>query len=34
MMLQNLTQTLAEEKEADCLLSDVALNIVNSVAAE
>jgi ferritin-like metal-binding protein YciE len=29
-----LTQTLAEEKEADCLLSDVALNIVNSVAAE
>ena len=29
-----LTQTLAEEKEADCLLSDVALNIVNMVAAE
>jgi ferritin-like metal-binding protein YciE len=29
-----LTQTLAEEKEADCLLSDVALNIVNIVAAE
>lgn len=29
-----LTQTLAEEKEADCLLSDVALNIVNGVAAE
>ncbi|MBO9584452.1 MAG: ferritin-like domain-containing protein [Flavobacterium sp.] len=29
-----LTQTLAEEKEADCLLNDVALNIVNIVAAE
>jgi ferritin-like metal-binding protein YciE len=29
-----LTQTLAEEKEADCLLSDVALNAVNLVAAE
>jgi ferritin-like metal-binding protein YciE len=29
-----LTQTLAEEKEADCLLSDVALNAVNIVAAE
>lgn len=29
-----LTQTLAEEKEADCLLSEVALNIVNIVAAE
>ena len=24
-----LTQTLAEEKEADCLLNDVALNLVN-----
>ncbi|OXA82113.1 Ferritin-like metal-binding protein YciE [Flavobacterium aquidurense] len=29
-----LTQTLAEEKEADCVLSDVALNTVNMVAAE
>ncbi|ABQ06158.1 YciE/YciF ferroxidase family protein [Flavobacterium johnsoniae] len=29
-----LTQTLAEEKEADCLLNDVALNTVNIVAAE
>ncbi|MES2574426.1 MAG: ferritin-like domain-containing protein [Bacteroidota bacterium] len=29
-----LTQTLAEEKEADCLLNDVALNLVNIVAAE
>ncbi|WP_264538199.1 ferritin-like domain-containing protein [Flavobacterium sp. N1736] len=29
-----LTQTLAEEKEADCLLNDVALNNVNIVAAE
>lgn len=29
-----LTQTLAEEKEADCLLNDVALNSVNVVAAE
>jgi ferritin-like metal-binding protein YciE len=29
-----LTQTLAEEKEADCLLNDVALNAVNIVAAE
>lgn len=29
-----LTQTLAEEKEADCILNDVALNSVNSVAAE
>lgn len=29
-----LTQTLAEEKEADCLLNDVALNVVNIVAAE
>jgi ferritin-like metal-binding protein YciE len=29
-----LTQTLAEEKEADCLLNDVALNAVNLVAAE
>jgi len=29
-----LTQTLAEEKEADCLLSDVGLNIVNMEAAE
>lgn len=29
-----LTQTLAEEKEADCLLNDVALNEVNIVAAE
>jgi ferritin-like metal-binding protein YciE len=28
-----LTQTLAEEKEADCLLSDVALNAVNIVAS-
>ena len=28
-----LTQTLAEEKEADCVLNDVALNSVNSVAA-
>lgn len=29
-----LTQTLAEEKEADCLLNDVALTAVNIVAAE
>ncbi|WET02397.1 ferritin-like domain-containing protein [Flavobacterium sp. YJ01] len=29
-----LTQTLAEEKEADCLLNDVALNAVNTAAAE
>jgi ferritin-like metal-binding protein YciE len=29
-----LTQTLAEEKEADCMLNDVALNAVNVVAAE
>jgi len=29
-----LTQTLAEEKEADCLLNDVALNLINIVAAE
>ena len=29
-----LTQTLAEEKEADCMLNDVALNVVNIVAAE
>jgi len=29
-----LTQTLAEEKEADCLLNDAALNVVNIVAAE
>ena len=29
-----LTQTLAEEKEADCVLNDVALNTVNMVAAE
>lgn len=29
-----LTQTLAEEKEADCLLNDIALNAVNIVAAE
>jgi ferritin-like metal-binding protein YciE len=29
-----LTQTLAEEKEADCVLNDVALNTVNPVAAE
>ncbi|RZJ25938.1 MAG: ferritin-like domain-containing protein [Flavobacterium sp.] len=29
-----LTQTLAEEKEADCILSDVALSTVNFVAAE
>jgi ferritin-like metal-binding protein YciE len=29
-----LTQTLAEEKEADCVLNDVALNTVNRVAAE
>ncbi|QSB25488.1 ferritin-like domain-containing protein [Flavobacterium sp. CLA17] len=29
-----LTQTLAEEKEADCVLNDVALNTVNAVAAE
>lgn len=29
-----LTQTLAEEKEADCILNDVALNSINSVAAE
>lgn len=29
-----LTQTLAEEKEADCILNDVALNSVNITAAE
>lgn len=29
-----LTQTLAEEKEADCLLNDVALNAINSTASE
>ncbi|CAM4134902.1 DUF892 domain-containing protein [Flavobacterium sinopsychrotolerans] len=29
-----LTQTLAEEKEADWLLNDIALNLVNNVAAE
>lgn len=29
-----LTQTLAEEKEADCLLNDVALNLVNVEATE
>jgi ferritin-like metal-binding protein YciE len=29
-----LTQTLAEEKESDCLLNEVALNAVNIVAAE
>ncbi|KAF2508100.1 YciE/YciF ferroxidase family protein [Flavobacterium foetidum] len=29
-----LTQTLAEEKEADCLLNDVALNLVNVAAIE
>ena len=29
-----LTQTLSEEKEADCVLNDVALNTVNMVAAE
>jgi ferritin-like metal-binding protein YciE len=29
-----LTQTLAEEKEADSLLNDIALNAVNLVAAE
>ncbi|CAD0007408.1 YciE/YciF ferroxidase family protein [Flavobacterium salmonis] len=29
-----LTQTLAEEKEADCILNDVALNVVNIVTAE
>ena len=29
-----LTQTLAEEKEADCLLNNVALNAVNRIAAE
>ncbi|TCN60046.1 ferritin-like domain-containing protein [Flavobacterium circumlabens] len=29
-----LTQTLAEEKEADCVLNVVALNTVNAVAAE
>ena len=29
-----LAQTLAEEKEADCLLNDVALNAVNIIAAE
>lgn len=28
-----LTQTLAEEKEADCVLNDVALNAVNMTAA-
>lgn len=29
-----LTQTLAEEKESDCILNDVALNTVNFFAAE
>jgi Uncharacterized protein conserved in bacteria len=29
-----LTQTLAEEKEADCILNDVALNTVNIIAVE
>ena len=29
-----LTQTLAEEKEADCLLNETALNLVNIVAAQ
>lgn len=29
-----LTQTLAEEKESDCVLNDVALNFVNSVAVD
>ncbi|MGO4771810.1 ferritin-like domain-containing protein [Flavobacterium sp. W22_SRS_FK3] len=29
-----LMQTLAEEKEADCLLNNIALNAVNMVAAE
>ncbi|MFA9192630.1 ferritin-like domain-containing protein [Flavobacterium sp. FZUC8N2.13] len=29
-----LTQTLAEEKESDCLLNDLALNLVNIAAAE
>jgi len=29
-----LTQTLAEEKEADCLLNDLALNAINIVASE
>jgi len=29
-----LTQTLAEEKEADCILNDAALNSINIVAAE
>lgn len=29
-----LTQTLAEEKEADCVLNDVALNTVNTTAAQ
>ncbi|MBE8725987.1 ferritin-like domain-containing protein [Flavobacterium hungaricum] len=29
-----LTQTLAEEKEADCILNDTALNKINTVAAE
>ncbi len=29
-----LTQTLAEEKEADCLLNDAALHLINSAAAE
>ncbi|TPG33916.1 ferritin-like domain-containing protein [Flavobacterium pectinovorum] len=29
-----LTQTLSEEKEADCLLNDIALNTINIVAAE
>lgn len=29
-----LTQTLAEEKEADCILNDVALNTVNITAAQ
>lgn len=29
-----LIQTLAEEKEADCLLNDVALNAINITAAE
>lgn len=29
-----LTQTLAEEKEADCVLNDIALNAVNSTATK
>ncbi len=29
-----LSQTLAEEKESDCLLNDIALNAVNLVAAD